>query len=78
MGAIAATVDAIARHLGSACQLVVVCGRNKKLVQSLQSRSALSQILHHSMTVLICCYSLHGPDTCSPDRHINLRPASAL
>ena len=38
MGAIAATVDAIARHVGSACQLVVVCGRNKKLVQTLQAR----------------------------------------
>ena len=38
MGAIEATVTAIAKHVGAACQLVVVCGRNKKLVQRLEAR----------------------------------------
>ena len=38
MGAIEKTVSAIVEKVGPICQLVVVCGRNKKLVQKLQAR----------------------------------------
>lgn len=40
MGAIEKTVDAVVDKVGAACQLVVICGRNKKLVEKLQQRSA--------------------------------------
>lgn len=38
MGAIEKTVNAIVEKVGPQCQLVVICGRNKKLVDKLQSR----------------------------------------
>ena len=40
MGKIEQTVDAIVEKVGTVCQLVVVCGRNKKLVQKLKARQA--------------------------------------
>eukprot|EP01024_Parvocaulis_polyphysoides_P047388 TRINITY_DN44928_c0_g1_i4.p2 TRINITY_DN44928_c0_g1~~TRINITY_DN44928_c0_g1_i4.p2 ORF type:complete len:389 (+),score=76.00 TRINITY_DN44928_c0_g1_i4:1-1167(+) len=39
MGKIEATVDAIAAKVGASCQVVVICGRNKSLVQKLQSKN---------------------------------------
>ncbi len=38
MGAIEKTVNAIVEKVGPQCQLVVICGRNKKLVETLQSK----------------------------------------
>ena len=38
MGTIEVTVNAIAKHVGANCQLVVVCGRNKKLMALLEAR----------------------------------------
>lgn len=38
MGAIEATVSAIVDKVGPVCQLVVICGRNKKLVEKLKAR----------------------------------------
>ena len=38
MGAIEKTVKAVAEKVGAKCQLVVVCGRNKKLVNTLSNR----------------------------------------
>jgi len=40
MGAIEATLDAIAAACGGACQVVAICGRNKKLARRLQGRCA--------------------------------------
>jgi len=40
MGAIEATLDAIAAACGGACQVVAICGRNKKLARRLQNRWA--------------------------------------
>lgn len=42
MGAIEATLDAIATACGGACQVVAICGRNKKLARRLQNRRALA------------------------------------
>lgn len=38
MGAIEATVAAIKDRVGAGCQLVVVCGRNKKLMARLEAK----------------------------------------
>ncbi|KAK9840829.1 hypothetical protein WJX81_007551 [Elliptochloris bilobata] len=38
MGAIEATLEAIATACGGACQVVAICGRNKKLARRLQNR----------------------------------------
>lgn len=38
MGPVEATVDGVAEHIGSGCQLVVICGRNAKLVEKLSSK----------------------------------------
>ena len=38
MGPVERTVTALAQQVGAACQVVVVCGRNKRLVQRLQAR----------------------------------------
>lgn len=38
MGAIEKTVKAVVQKVGPVCQLVVICGRNKKLVEKLQNR----------------------------------------
>jgi 1,2-diacylglycerol 3-beta-galactosyltransferase len=38
MGPVEATVDALAASLGAACQVVVVCGRNAKLVAKLSAK----------------------------------------
>lgn len=38
MGKLEQIVDAIATEVGSACQVVVICGRNKKLVKRLEER----------------------------------------
>lgn len=38
MGPVEKTVDGLAAALGAECQLVVVCGRNAKLVQRLSSK----------------------------------------
>ncbi len=40
MGAIEATLDAIATACGGACQVVAICGRNKRLVRRLEDRRA--------------------------------------
>ena len=40
MGAIEKTVDAVAEHVGSACQMVVICGRNKKLIARMRAKYA--------------------------------------
>ena len=42
MGAIEATLDAIATACGGACQVVAICGRNRKLARRLQNRRALA------------------------------------
>ena len=42
MGAIEATLEAIATACGGACQVVAICGRNKKLARRLQSRHAFA------------------------------------
>ena len=49
MGAIETTLDAIATACGGACQVVAICGRNKKLARRLQSRRALAL---HSVFIL--------------------------
>jgi hypothetical protein len=41
MGAIEQTLEALAEDMGASCQVVAVCGRNKKLVEKLQARCAL-------------------------------------
>lgn len=38
MGAIETTCQALAEDMGARCQVVAVCGRNKKLIQRLQAR----------------------------------------
>ena len=38
MGAIEKTVEAVVEKVGAMCQLVVICGRNKKLADRLKSR----------------------------------------
>jgi 1,2-diacylglycerol 3-beta-galactosyltransferase len=38
MGPVEKTVDALAANLGAECQLVVVCGRNERLVTKLQKK----------------------------------------
>ena len=38
MGAIEKTVEAVVEKVGAKCQLVVICGRNKKLADRLKSR----------------------------------------
>ena len=38
MGPVERTVTALAHQVGAACQVVVICGRNKRLVQRLQAR----------------------------------------
>lgn len=38
MGPVESTVDALAATLGAACQVVVVCGRNAKLVEKLSAK----------------------------------------
>ena len=39
MGPVEKTVDALAASLGAACQVVVVCGRNAKLVEKLSTKA---------------------------------------
>jgi 1,2-diacylglycerol 3-beta-galactosyltransferase len=39
MGPVEKTVDALAATLGASCQVVVVCGRNAKLVETLSNKS---------------------------------------
>ena len=41
MGAIEKTVDAVAAKVGGACQLVVICGRNKRLIARLRAKCVL-------------------------------------
>ena len=50
MGAIEATLDAIATACGGACQVVAICGRNKKLAWRLQNRRALAK---HDSPILV-------------------------
>lgn len=38
MGPVEKTVDALADSLGAECQVVVVCGRNAKLVEKLSNK----------------------------------------
>eukprot|EP00884_Botryococcus_braunii_P001426 jgi/Botrbrau1/11284/Bobra.0038s0050.1 len=38
MGAIEATCEALAEDMGASCQVVAICGRNKKLIDRLQAR----------------------------------------
>ncbi len=38
MGPVEKTVDAIAAEVGNKCQLIVIAGRNKKLVKRLQRK----------------------------------------
>ncbi|KAI7838470.1 hypothetical protein COHA_007733 [Chlorella ohadii] len=38
MGPVEKTVDGVARHIGADCQLVVICGRNAKLVEKLKNK----------------------------------------
>ncbi|KAL4447742.1 hypothetical protein ABPG75_004961 [Micractinium tetrahymenae] len=38
MGPVEATVDGVAKYIGGDCQLVVICGRNAKLVEKLSSK----------------------------------------
>ena len=40
MGAIEKTVDAVAQRVGPACQLIVICGSNKKLMARLKAKCA--------------------------------------
>ena len=42
MGAIEKAVDAVAAKVGAACQLVVICGRNKRLIARLRAKCVLS------------------------------------
>lgn len=49
MGAIEQTLDALDDRVGGACQAVAICGRNKALIQRLQSRC-----------VAVCCQSVRG------------------
>lgn len=50
MGAIEATLDAIATACGGACQVVAICGRNKKLARRLQNRRACA---NHDSPILV-------------------------
>lgn len=45
MGAIEQTLDALDARLGGACQVVAICGRNKALIQRLQTRCLFLDIL---------------------------------
>ena len=38
MGPVERTVTALAQQVGAACQVVVICGRNKRLVRRLEAR----------------------------------------
>jgi 1,2-diacylglycerol 3-beta-galactosyltransferase len=38
MGKLEVTVDQIAEKLGGSCQVVVICGRNRKLLESLRAK----------------------------------------
>lgn len=49
MGAIEKTVNAIVEKVGPQCQLVVICGRNKKLVDKLQSRCGPLKLIQYNM-----------------------------
>ena len=50
MGAIEATLDAIATACRGACQVVAICGRNKKLARRLQNRRALE---HYDESIIV-------------------------
>lgn len=39
MGAIEPTIQALADTVGSACQVVAICGRNKRLIKRLQDKA---------------------------------------
>ena len=39
MGAIEPTIQALADKVGSACQVVAICGRNKRLIKRLEAKS---------------------------------------
>jgi hypothetical protein len=51
MGAIEATCEALAEDMGASCQVVAVCGRNKKLIDRLQARFALSHPSHSAVSL---------------------------
>lgn len=42
MGPVEKTVDALAKVIGADCQVVVVCGRNAKLVEKLKAKCVSS------------------------------------
>ena len=51
MGAIEKTIQALADQVGSACQVVAICGRNKGLIKRLEAKQypAGMQVQHASM-----------------------------
>ncbi len=38
MGPVEKTVDGLASNIGADCQVIVICGRNKKLVEKLSNK----------------------------------------
>lgn len=51
MGAIEKTIQALADQVGSACQVVAICGRNKGLIKRLEAKQypAGMQVQHASI-----------------------------
>lgn len=48
MGRLADTVDELARQLGSSCQVVVICGRNRRLLSLLSSTPVVNGMAVHA------------------------------
>lgn len=57
MGPVEKTVDALVKKLGSKCQVVVVCGRNSKLVEILKNKyDVVFYTCMHGHTVYTCAF----------------------
>lgn len=73
MGAIEKTIQALADQVGSACQVVAICGRNKGLIKRLEAKQypAGMQVQHAS----IPAFSLQGPLLSSCFQNWKAKPA---
>lgn len=57
MGPVEKTVDAVAAEVGAGCQLVVICGRNQRLVDKLRSK-----VYPEGMRVIVHGFVTNMPD----------------
>ena len=64
MGAIEKTVDAVAAKVGGACQLVVICGRNKRLIARLRAKC---------VPMWFSCGGSNGPHVPNPLQQVVVR-----